>query len=571
MAKIQDWYVKMRAQSSKQATKLRAVNQLCARPNPALMPELRRLLDDPDAEVRRGAVQALSQMQSNVAIKVLVKRLSQETDAGIIEELIQGLGSMTIESVLPMLLSLLGAEDLTVRQRAASALSRIAWTSLADDQKARIAVLLGNWEQVPALGAKAIPAITTAILDGTQHTARLAAESLAKIGTPDAVCSLTNILLENSVEMPYRKIAAWALQKHHWDSLPEQTLGYIVVINSDWDRAARIGSAAIPALQVVLHASDGIDDSEKAKAAKALSQIDQVEARRVLCEFVLECSPDFVLRELVFRLIPWNEDPHLHDYLVKLLGDSTWRIRQIAALEISESSQGSLSAENQARHAIAREDWDAVSQFGATAVEPLMECLRFHSCANNVAKTLCNLGEQGVEALAETLRNPGTDAASREVAVMALANAGDTRAIDPLVELLRDDDMIIRQTAAWALERIGWQPNDAWSKAVITVMNHDWAEVEKAGMASMEPLLTLAQQELDCDEARGCLKGLLERSAPRASLTQLKALAALPDLAAYSQMAGITTYGEPPPAGDKNTENIRTLAKRELYRRGILC
>ena len=62
----------------------------------------------------------------------------------------------------------------------------------------------------------------------------------------------------------------------------------------------------------------------------------------------------------------------------------------------------------------------------------------------------------------------------RWVAALALGNIGDPSAIPPLLLALRDQERYIRSSAAMALERLGWIPQDKTEIAYRAIAVQDW-------------------------------------------------------------------------------------------------
>jgi HEAT repeat protein len=65
------------------------------------------------------------------------------------------------------------------------------------------------------------------------------------------------------------------------------------------------------------------------------------------------------------------------------------------------------------------------------------------------------MASKEVEGLIKTLRNKGEDWQVRAIAAATLGNIGDAKAVDPLIEALKDADDDVRERAAEALGKIG--------------------------------------------------------------------------------------------------------------------
>ena len=86
--------------------------------------------------------------------------------------------------------------------------------------------------------------------------------------------------------------------------------------------------------------------------------------------------------------------------------------------------------------------------------------IRVPSVREAAVETMKELNDtRAVEPLIQALKDE--DSSVREGAAWALGSLGDTRAVDPLILALKDEDSQVRDNAAWALKYLGWQPGFA--------------------------------------------------------------------------------------------------------------
>jgi HEAT repeat protein len=78
-------------------------------------------------------------------------------------------------------------------------------------------------------------------------------------------------------------------------------------------------------------------------------------------------------------------------------------------------------------------------------------------------KALIKIGTASVEPLIQSLKHSNP----RFYAARALGEIGDSRAIEPLVQILEDEDHYVRQVAANALYKMGWKAGDDMGKTYI--------------------------------------------------------------------------------------------------------
>jgi HEAT repeat protein len=88
------------------------------------------------------------------------------------------------------------------------------------------------------------------------------------------------------------------------------------------------------------------------------------------------------------------------------------------------------------------------------AVEPLIRALSNEDSylSDGAAKALTKIGELAVEPLIKALNN--SDRLVRMYVVEALCKIGDSRAVEPLIKALNDSDRLVRYLAATALCKI---------------------------------------------------------------------------------------------------------------------
>jgi len=89
------------------------------------------------------------------------------------------------------------------------------------------------------------------------------------------------------------------------------------------------------------------------------------------------------------------------------------------------------------------------------AIEPLIETLKDEdeNVRDAAAKSLIDIGKPAVGPLIEALKDD--DENVRALSAAALGDIGDTRAVDPLIENLKDEKVYVRAVTAFVLGYIG--------------------------------------------------------------------------------------------------------------------
>jgi len=175
------------------------------------------------------------------------------------------------------------------------------------------------------------------------------------------------------------------------------------------------------------------------------------------------------------------------DIQIDLLKDSDWVVRREAAITLGEMGDERCVAP--LGNALRDGDWqvrevaiEALGQIGSPAVEtlikllrdwdvrkyaiiamgkirdervlaPLMLQLKNDEFKEDATNALVELGEPALECLIKALKD--RDDNIRKQAVLALGRIKHADAIDPLIDMLADNDWFTRLTAAAALEAIG--------------------------------------------------------------------------------------------------------------------
>ncbi len=136
----------------------------------------------------------------------------------------------------------------------------------------------------------------------------------------------------------------------------------------------------------------------------------------------------------------------------------------------------------------------ALKKFGDVAVVPLIACLKDSNVETRRAATDIFFWElkdsRAVEPLIERLKDEDLDV--REHAARALMKQNDKRAIESLAPFLKNTNSNMRQmryVAADSMGNLGYSPTNAFEKAVFLVALGNCEKAGKLGQAAVEPLL----------------------------------------------------------------------------------
>jgi HEAT repeat protein len=167
-------------------------------------------------------------------------------------------------------------------------------------------------------------------------------------------------------------------------------------------------------------------------------------------------DPDWVVRREAAITLGEMGDERCVEPLCNALRDGDWQVREVAIEALGQV--GSPAVEMLIK---LLRDWDvrkyAINALGKIrderVLDPLMMQLKNDEFKDDATIALVELGEPALERLVKALKDK--DENIRKQSVLALGRIKHPDAIDPLIEMLADNDWFTRLTAAAALEAIG--------------------------------------------------------------------------------------------------------------------
>lgn len=172
---------------------------------------------------------------------------------------------------------------------------------------------------------------------------------------------------------------------------------------------------------------------------------------------------DTEIRLSALEIIRTNKEKSFAPYIIELLGDSEWRVRESAILTLLDMGvdealiDGLVSLLGSEDNAGNRNSaMEVLIGMGKDAVLPLMS--RIRDASDDVKKFIIDvLGEIGdnkcIKIIIAGLRADNENI--KMSAIEALGKIKDRRGVEPLVELLRSDNQLIVFAAIKSLEQIG--------------------------------------------------------------------------------------------------------------------
>jgi HEAT repeat protein len=476
-----------------------------------------RCLRSKNPKTREKATRKLGAFTDPRALKVLVATLGDKADnvcVAATEELVAK-GKGAIE---PLLAAMKDGET-EVRERAAEALGRIrdhrAVETLVAALKEKKPVI--RRKAVKALGSigdvRAVESLLAGLKDDDCWVRALAAEALGEIGDARAIDPLVAALIDSWEKA--REAAANALQRIdvNWAetetgrrAVPTLAGGLNKHGAPEVRRAAAKSLGKIGGASAIEHLAAALKDNDpevQCEAAYALGKAGSTAVEPLVIVLTDEDSGPRV-RSVAARALVSIRDPRAVDALVIALKHERVKRRMIGYMGDPDVLQAAA---------------EGLGEIGdARAIEPLIEALvtgkeNVRTAAANALKqidpnwTKTEAAKHTVPFLAGHLRGSGSLA--RQAAAETLSKIGDTRAIEPLVVALPDDDSFTR----WAV------------REALNVIDPDWPKSEAAKRAIRALVEALVGQE----EARPKAAKALELIDPNWPKTEAAKLA-LPTL-----------------------------------------
>jgi HEAT repeat protein len=167
-------------------------------------------------------------------------------------------------------------------------------------------------------------------------------------------------------------------------------------------------------------------------------------------------DPDWTARREAVVTLGEMADERCVEPLVNALRDGDWQVRE-AVIE----ALGQVGSPAVERLIKMLRDWDlrksVIRALGKIkderVLDPLMQLLHNDEFKHDATEALIELGAPSVERLIGALTHK--DEGVRQQAIVALGRIKDDTAIDPLIDMLKDPDWFSRLAAAAALEKIG--------------------------------------------------------------------------------------------------------------------
>lgn len=468
----------------------RAAEALGKIQDPAGLPYLLPLLEHSNAETRSTAAFAIGQLGDTTAAAALLQRLAKQTEMTVSRKVLEALGKIGNQSVLPTLSKYLRDHSPELRAESALALARLAARNFRD----------------PAIAAM----LATALHDVEEEVRWTAAYALIRCGDSTVVSSLTSALSDKSPRVRMQAARALGVFGNH---LLASRLSEIARHDPDWrvrvNATAALGNLPLPNLFDLLPVRDADEHvrlatlavlgtaasrhkyvatkydhtmstdffkkilageeqdteakytwRERAAAAMALAQTIGGEAVEILAPFIRDPRPLF--RARLAQALGATQDRRAFATLQKLAGDSALLVR-LAALEALPQLQ---------------DEW--ATNIYLAALDSGDEVLTAIAMQNLAADSL--LRQRHLPKMIEAyrrLKSP-VDVEVAQIIFKSFALCGDASAVPILEEALRVPDRAFARAALAPLKMLtAIDYSDRLPPATVPREKWKWSDIEK--------------------------------------------------------------------------------------------
>jgi HEAT repeat protein len=447
-------------------------------------------LKDRNSYVRRSVAEALSKIivaeVSVTVLKAIMEAFTQRLRQGLEDEdsyvrrkVARTLGEMEYDRVVEALIEALRDEDSYVRRSVAEALDGIGWKPRNDEERVLYYIAKEDWDECVKMGGVAVEFLIERLKDKDRYVRSSVAWALGKIGDARAVDTLIEALKDESSYVREDSIGALVkiakkdlgvvdklikalrdedsyvrggiakvLGNLGWEPKSEEERVLYYIANGDWDECVKMGAVAVEFL--IERLKDRNSDVRRS-VAEALGKIGDARAVDTLIEALKD--EDSYVRASVAWALGEIGDARAVSALIEALRDEDSYVRGGIAKVLGNLGWEPKSEEERVLYYIANGDWDECVKMGAVAVEFLIERLKDRNSAVRirVAEALGEIGDaRAVDSLIESLK----DRVIRRRVAEALGKIGDARAVEALIEALKDWDEDVRKNSIGALVKI---------------------------------------------------------------------------------------------------------------------
>ncbi len=265
-------------------------------------------------------------------------------------------------------------------------------------------------------------------------TRRRAVKKLSAYRTSKVFRHLVAALSDRDPEM--KRLAAEGLSKIGWIFKQNDQQAQQGMALPQWHNPAGLKTVAVEPLIVTLHDEDYAVREQAVEALGAIGDLHAVEPLMALLH-----DSNRAVRRQTAETLGVLGDIQAVGPLVLALRDNDGEVRRQAMETLEKLGWEPQDDRQRALRAVALSQWEEATALGSVAVKPLVFAFR----------------------------NSGW--VVRRQVIKGLGAIGDARAVDTLIEALRDPDRGVRRRSVKALIRIG---KGAVEPLIVSLESHDW-------------------------------------------------------------------------------------------------
>jgi HEAT repeat protein len=432
-----NWWTQQKLRSRISRIRVKTVEGIAAQEREEAVKYVAPLIADPDIEVRKAVVQALSGSHDKAALAALVTAL-RDADRGI-------------------------------RWRAAKALEAAGWQPAGDEQSVWRAVAQGEFVKAADFGAAAVESLIAELEDPQSPSRRDAISALGQIGDSRAVGPLLAAVGDPD---PNIRVAAVDALSGVRDA--EVVAGLIPALKDPSKYVRAVAAAALgkagdaSAVEPLLTVLTDEDWAVRKATGDALAKLRDKRAIEPMIKLLNDSDQD--VREAAVYALGEIRDRSSVEALVQVLVDPQLSVRNLAAGALRkidakwEELEDALRAIPRLRVALQNNDY-WVRQAASEVLAKLDKSYFAATEAGETDSAIIVRKQIALDVLVEALgdHNPILRLAAAE----ALGRSADSRLVPPLVDALVDADPWVRHAVAVALEKLGWKPGDNSETALL--------------------------------------------------------------------------------------------------------
>lgn len=454
------WWIVQQLKSKGPQLRIEAIQKMASWSIAESYPHLVRMLADPEAVVRKTAIQTLVAADDPPTLEPVVDLL-----LGTNPEAREAAGAVLMSWRHPqsaaLLPKLLNHPQHDVRWLAARTLQACGWTPGGDAESISLLIALGDFQAAARYGATALDAMTNALRDETRTDRRKIVQALGLIADVRILKSLMVALKDPDPAV--RVLAVEALGEFRESQATE------ALVSSLADTDAHVRVVAVSALgrggdlNAVPHLTAVLEDDRwdvRKSAVEALARIRDARATEPLGARLRDSDHD--VRESAAKALGELRDPKAIERLVVALCDAQTAVRQAASAALAridpewDKSPGARKAIPQLKVALKdREYW--VRQSAADVLQRVSAMPAFQPRLGGFSNPVNYRQQAALEALVCGLCDVDRDL--RLASAEALGRVGDQRSIQALVRSLDDADEWVQDACARSLKSLGWSPD----------------------------------------------------------------------------------------------------------------